>query len=314
MQPRIARLSILALAYCSIASACSTNQAFRPDNPNKALHEVSSKDKASQGAAQAPPTGFGPTMNWDRRDDQAVFIAFINSSDPLGVTVSGLAKGDAVRVSSVSGICSFTNGDGKATSSIVAGIGGAATALAPEAVAAISAGQTFADTLIGLATGDKKRDAYGRDAGGQYQSKEGGVLICMPVAGGVIHRTTGLRKAPRVDAALPEPYVTIRDGFAIVRAWFPIPTPASPFTNQKYVTQSGELNLIAFDKADKFDDNEGYYKVILHIRKSPPCAQCTCKAYQPASIDEDRCVGWKRPTSPGVLCGHTFGEHPGSGL
>ena len=40
------------------------------------------------------PTGFGKGFTWDRSQDEALLVLFINAADPLGISIDGLQAGD----------------------------------------------------------------------------------------------------------------------------------------------------------------------------------------------------------------------------
>lgn len=140
---------------------------------------------------EAPP-GFGQTFWWDRKDDQILLLVYVNAANYGGVAIENLADGDQVIVGDISGIASFTEDTGNPTLAGIVGLVAAgaevvATGLgAPELVPIINQANEFAQREF-KASGakHKKRDGYGVDPGSGHKAKqEGGVIMCLPGAGG----------------------------------------------------------------------------------------------------------------------------------
>src|SRR5215217_2509211 len=51
-----------------------------------------------------PPKGFGTGFFWDRKENQALLVVFINAADSLGVSIDGLEAWDSIEVTSAEGI------------------------------------------------------------------------------------------------------------------------------------------------------------------------------------------------------------------
>ena len=203
-----------------------------------------------------PPAGFAKTIEWNRRLKEATFVIFVNAADPLGVAISNLKKGDEVEVASAVGYASFGEGSGRITSSIVGD-----TAPMGRGRSWITAGPEFARRAFAWPRRNERRDAFGRDPDlGEWCRDDGGVLICLPSAGGIYHQNDhGIREGePRWDRHRPG-HVTC--GF------FPLPAdiPDAKTHNTRRVTRDGELYVVAWDS--EFEDNQGYYTVFLKIRR-----------------------------------------------
>ena len=65
------------------------------------------------------PNGFGKGFSWDRAEDEALLVMFVNAADPLGVSIDGLQAGDQVQVLSASGIASFSEDTGNPLASSI---------------------------------------------------------------------------------------------------------------------------------------------------------------------------------------------------
>lgn len=222
-----------------------------------------------------PPNGFGTVVQWDRADKEILLVAFVNAADDFGVAVAGLRAGDEVKVMSMAGTATFSDSVGKILRGIIAiaAKAGQAYAIAegvPEAASVIQAGADYATREYLGKPGGKKRDAYGYD-GATLARNEGGVLVCMPEAGGPYYATEGLRgetNGVRSDDRLPN-YMKSKDG-PTLGGFFPVrpendPVPPNRPQNTRIAQKDGVLHLIAWDK--KFDDNAGYYQVILRITR-----------------------------------------------
>lgn len=73
----------------------------------------------------------------------------------------------------------------------------AGIALVPEAAPFIKAGDDFAKQQFGQPSNSERRDGYGQDPGnGDWCQDEGGLLICLPSAGGVYYQSGGGVTAP----------------------------------------------------------------------------------------------------------------------
>jgi hypothetical protein len=221
----------------------------------------------------APP-GFGKGFTWDRKDNEILLVMFINAADPFGVSIDGVQAGDQVQVMTASGIASYSSDKGNPTASSIIGLvaAGANVLLsaegAPEVAPVIDAAQKFAqDQFKATNAKTKRRDAFGVDpSSGLKAREEGGLLVCLPEAGGTYYSGDGDHKnrwiqgnGVRTDDHLPA---------HIFGAFFPI--QGDPGQNTRIMQQSGQMYIIPWDW--QFDDNAGFYKVFVKLTKGngPP--------------------------------------------
>jgi hypothetical protein len=215
------------------------------------------------------PKGFGTGFTWDRGDEEALLVMFINAADPLGVSIDGLKAGDQVQVLSASGIASYSEDKGNPTASSIVGLvaKGANIALgaagAPEVVPLVNAAEQFArEQFKATNAKTKRRDAFGVDPGSGHKARqEGGLLVCLPEAGGIFYSGDGSHKdrwiksdGVRADKNLPT---------HVFGSFFPMQGLGSH--NTRTVQQDGQAYVTAWDW--KFDDNAGFYKVFVKLRK-----------------------------------------------
>jgi hypothetical protein len=220
------------------------------------------------------PAGFGKGFTWDRAEDEALLVLFINAADPLGVSIDGLKAGDQVQVMSAAGIASFSKDKGNPLASSIVGLvaagGNVALSAAglPEVTPILNAAEAFAKDQF-KATGNKRelRDAYGAipNSGGKAR-EEGGILVCLPESGGPFYSGDDDHKnrwvqgsGDRTDDKLPG---------HIFGAFFPRQGFADH--NTRIAQQDGQMYVVPWDWA--FDDNAGYYKVYVKLKKGngPP--------------------------------------------
>jgi hypothetical protein len=215
------------------------------------------------------PPGFGKGFTWDRVDNEVLLVMFINAADPLGISIEGVRAGDQVQILAASGVASFSEDKGNPLASSIVGLVaagakvGAGTAGVPEAVPAIDAAETFAKEQFKATNAKtKRRDAFGVDPGSGHKARqEGGLLVCLPEAGGTYYSGDGSHKgrwikgdSVRTDDHLP-PHV--------YGSFFP--RQAEPVHNTRTARQSGPVFVTAWDW--KFEDNAGYYKVFVKLTK-----------------------------------------------
>jgi hypothetical protein len=216
------------------------------------------------------PTGFGSGFQWDRVDEEVLLVMFINAADPLGVSIDGLEAGDQVQVMAASGIASFSKDKGNPLASSIVGLvatGGKIAVTAKglsEAVPAIDAAEKIAKDQF-KATNSKRelRDAFGVEpSSGNMARQEGGLLVCLPEAGGTFYsgnndhkdRWVG-GKGERTDEHLPAHFN--------YNAFFPMRGDDSH--NTRIVRGSGQMFVLAWDW--DFEDNAGFYKVFVKLKK-----------------------------------------------
>lgn len=131
----------------------------------------------------------------------------------------------------------------------------------------INAAEQFAkDRFKATNARTKRRDAFGVDPGSGHKAKEeGGIIVTLPEAGGPYYSgdsdTTSRWIQPdgtRTDDHLPR-------HIKLGTAFFPRQHAFSH--NRRRVTGNGEIFVLAWDW--KFEDNAGFYKVFIHIKKGP---------------------------------------------
>jgi hypothetical protein len=215
------------------------------------------------------PDGFGKGFSWDRAEDEALLVMFVNAADPLGVSIEGLQPGDQVQVLSASGVASFSEDKGNPLASSIVGLVatgasiGLTAAGAPEVVPLVSAAEAFAkDRFKATNAKTKKRDAFGVDPGSGHKAREeGGVLVCLPEAGGTYysgdddHKNRWVQGSGlRTDDKMPQ---------HVYGSFFP--RQAEPVHNTRTVRQGGPMYVVPWDW--KFEDNAGFYKVFVKLKK-----------------------------------------------
>ncbi len=200
---------------------------------------------------------------------------FINAADPLGISIDGMQAGDKVQVMSASGVASFSEDKGNPLASSIVGLvaTGANVAVtaagAPEVAPVITAAEKFAQDQF-KATNAKtlRRDAFGVDPGSGHKARqEGGILVCLPEAGGTFysgnddHKERWIKgKGERTNESLP--------AHMFYAAFFP--RQGFGEHNTRTAGQSGQMYVVPWDW--KFEDNAGFYKVFVKLTKGngPP--------------------------------------------
>ncbi|GAA4305873.1 hypothetical protein [Compostibacter hankyongensis] len=262
-----------------------TQALFGPLNKKPALKPVWANNKLSfvqAGNSQlisttvgTPPEGYATNgFVWDRGADEALFVAFISPENPVGIYIDGIHAGDWIEITSATGICSFSKDTGhSAISGIIGliseGVGIAATLYGhPEVTAFVNLGAKYIqDKLKPTGAAAKKRDAFGVEPGSGLKAREeGGVLVCLPQAGGTFtsgdddHTGRWIKKP---GDRVPENYPPHVYGSFFLRQ-------GDSANNRQQATISGQVYLLAWDW--KFEDNAGYYQVFVHVKKGvlPP--------------------------------------------
>lgn len=217
------------------------------------------------------PEGFVKTLfTWDRADEEILLALYINPADPLGVCIAGLRDGDWIQVTSAAGIAYFAQDTGNPLAAGIVGViaKGAEVGLTLSGNAAfvplVAAAEAFAQDQF-KATGEKKkaRDAFGEEPSSGLKARaEGGVLVSLPAAGSPSfsgdsdHKSRWIKvPGTRIDANRPD---HVKDAF--------FPMKGSPAHNGRKLLMGGDLYITPWDW--NFDDNAGYYRVILRIWKS----------------------------------------------
>lgn len=233
--------------------------------------------KASPGnkviQAGDQPDGFGKSFLWDRKDNEILLAVFINAADNLGVSIENIRRSDIVSVTSAAGIASFDEDTGNPLASSLVGLlaVGAKAGLGivglPEAIPVLNKVEEFAkDRFKATNAKTKRRDAFGVDPGSGHKAKEeGGIIVTLPQASGPVysgdddHKKRWIKPdGTRSDRNLPE-HIVVGSAF--------FPRRGSTSHNTRAVTRSGQIYVLAWDW--KFEDNAGFYKVFVHIKKGP---------------------------------------------
>ncbi len=211
--------------------------------------------------------------------------AVVPVNSPTGVLIDGLHPGDQVIVNqtrNLNGMGAFT--DSKMPK--VAGIVGMANALLakdnrlyypdndvarPFADAWAKAFDTIKQAANKNPIKHKRRNVFGKDPGdGKFKLDEGGVIVCMPEAAGPIYSNKATRPADgsrdngRQVQYWPKQVRELNSGFVF---------PQKPGETIGAVERPGGMVLVAFDKDNAFDDNNGAYAMeidILRTVRSPP--------------------------------------------
>jgi hypothetical protein len=215
------------------------------------------------------PDGFGKGVVWDRSTQAVLLALFVNAADGLGVSISGVKSTDTITVTSVDGLGSFAQDTGNPLASSIIGIIGAglsgvlmATGIGAIVSPLVDDATKFAQSQFAPTHAKTKiRDAFGVDPGnGQVARQEGGVLITLPAADGPYysgddnHQSRWILKGgSRDDAHRPA---------QVVHGFFPVRS-APVETNERLAGADGDVYVTPWDW--KFQDNAGYYKVIILI-------------------------------------------------
>jgi hypothetical protein len=216
------------------------------------------------------PPEFSHQFDWDRKSDEIRLAVYVNAGDPYGVCISNLKKGDTIQVTSARGNCRFSRGDAAKhiASFLVVASTVAALVIEPELAPTVEQATRFAkDNLVPSGRG-LMRDPFGFDSGtGDYCSDEGGILICFPSAGGIYHmqgggHVRGSPRNPRTDNNRP-PHIG-NNGFFLVRN---TKGELDQAHNTRTLDRDGEVFLLAWDWADSYNDNTGYYEVRMTVKK-----------------------------------------------
>ena len=80
--------------------------------PKAGLVAAAGRSSLTVVGGDGVPAGFGKGFTWDRAENEAVLVLFINAADPLGVSIDGLQAGDEVQVMSASGVASYSEDKG----------------------------------------------------------------------------------------------------------------------------------------------------------------------------------------------------------
>jgi hypothetical protein len=217
------------------------------------------------------PEGFGQQFNWDRKDDEILLAMFVNAADYIGANIAGVQQGDEIQIVRAEGIASFAEDTGNPTATSIIGLVGVGANVAlglagfPEAAPLVNAASSFAqDQFKASNVKHKRRDAFGEDPSTHHRARqEGGIIVSLPEAGGGyysgIDEVYWIKKhEPRLDPIRPN---HVKAGFFLVRS----DSPGGPANNARKLRSGGILGVQPWDHL--FEDNAGYYKVFLRIKK-----------------------------------------------
>lgn len=216
---------------------------------------------------------------WDRKEDEIVVVMFINAADPLGVFVENLRPTDVISVREMAGMAAFSDykAEKDAASGFIGLVADGVSAAKPELAPALKNAQKNAEKLFGLIPNKgKRRAADGRMRGkSSYARQEGGILVCLPGSGGTFESGGrghwGLTDSPRWIKEGKGPRTDNRIPKHVIHAFFPI-QPSNLFSadqsarhNTRKAGGTGALIVAPWDY--KFEDNEGFYRVHVHIKR-----------------------------------------------
>ncbi len=226
---------------------------------------------ASKGETQA----FGPDIVVHEDIKALTVWAEVSSTDDTGVTIDGIKAGDVVEVSEVTGICSFDDGSvGQKISGFVAIVGGILATGLPllGTAAALKVAKAFGDRaaalkkVVGTPGTGKRRDGYGEDPRtSDFATREGGIIVCMPSAKGVLYATEEnyLAAGSRAKGRLPQYF---SENVTKFNCFFPCREEDGVMSRR--AAQDGSVHLIVFDS--KFTDNAGDYEVKCRVIRTTP--------------------------------------------
>ena len=223
---------------------------------------------AGGGPASAPPMSaedikvkenrFGPDVELDDGFFEVEIWADIEAVDDRGIAIDAVKAGDTVSIRAISGQASFSGQPGaiKVLRSVIY----SASAGLIRKPAAVKA----AEDQVGIAKRrpeqGKERDGYGQDENGNYARNEGGVIVCMPAAGGPMyaHDRNHLRPGAESEGRLDKFLSPDMRG----KCFFPT---RDELGQERKVARDGILYVLAFDR--DFKDNAGGYEVSLLIKR-----------------------------------------------
>ena len=196
---------------------------------------------------------FGPDIAFDPGGDgTSEFWALVSATDGSGIAVDNVKQGDVFQIIDASGVCSFSKGKAKMVRSIV-------TVAARVSAGVTGAGlwKTVTDSMRSEldkhadddSGGAKRRDAFGQEigGGGNVATDEGGLVICLPPATGMIYSNDKVRRGDATKAP-PE------GAFFLERAEGP-----------RTLKADGVIRIGAFDS--NFRDNAGCYEIKFSLKR-----------------------------------------------
>ena len=185
-------------------------------------------------------------------------LAEIYANDATGARLRDVRKGDIVRIDSISGWCSFSDGSLMKTLKKIASIAvplvsGGLSGVAKTALDTVKKHGNFSQDAP---TKGKVRDGYGRVRGkDEFAVKEGGIIVCMPAAGRPIQADGGshLDDDAEKHGRLPR-YVKPR-----LRGQCFFPCREDGGITEMEASEDGTAWILVFDS--RHQDNDGVYEV-----------------------------------------------------
>jgi hypothetical protein len=203
----------------------------------------------------------------------------VSSNDPVGAQIAGFEAGDYIGIGEMAGEASFATSKAKLIKCIVNVVnkivGDTVDVLTDGAAEPIVDAWNDSLDLMEKAFKDgkpvKQRDAWGETKDGGYATDEGGVLVCLPQAGGSLHQgDIKLDKDAGSNGRLPKYYPQ-------GKAFFPCNLPGGLLYAE--ASEAGAAYILAYDS--NFDDNQGVYNMEV-------CVYRPSKA--PAGLTTDQAI------------------------
>jgi hypothetical protein len=224
----------------------------------------------------APP-GFGTTFNWDRSQQSALLVIFVNAADPLGVSITGLQQGDTIQIKSASGTASFSKDTGNSILSSIIGIVADGTAAVVSAIDPTSknvgteiedAGKQAQNLFKGSGNPEKFRDPFGVEPSTHgFGLQEGGVVVCMPQGNGTFYSADSNHRSywATMPTAVGQPrgLPTVYKSQSSLAPFFFI---GQNNTNSAVCQSNNPAYILAWDFA--YGDNAGTYTVFVQLTQA----------------------------------------------
>ncbi|MFD0724576.1 hypothetical protein [Lysobacter brunescens] len=185
----------------------------------------------------------------------------VSSNDPEGAQIAGLEAKDYFGISEMAGSASFSTVNVK----LIKGIVNVVNKIVDETVdiatdeAAAPIMDAWNESLKALEDAfdedkidTKVRDGWGKAHDGGYAIDEGGVLVCLPQAGGPLYHDDFQLESGASDGRLPKYYPQ-------GKAFFPCNKPGGLLYLQ--ASEAGTAHVLAYDSKDAFKDNQGAYNI-----------------------------------------------------
>jgi hypothetical protein len=245
----------------------------------------------------------GKMYSWDRSQQACLLAICVNASDPYGVAINGLKKGDVVTVLNPVGVCGFSKDTGHPFLSSLIGLLGEG---AEDAVEALE-GTTQFNNVIQSATQDlqnackatgapeKLRDPFGIQPGTSgFGLEEGGLVVMMPQAGGIYYsgdsnnRSVWATQPRSITAARGCPaYLGPPRGTVVNVNTLPLFFVGHNAPNSGVCTTDGTAYILAWDFA--YGDNTGTYQLVVRVTQGSASA--------PPSVSSSPAVARKARTT-----------------